>query len=573
MSAAFAARRKRQQMTQQEAARQLRNKTLGVQLAEIAAATDQRVDQWVDAQLAMPVVSGQMRSVVTTLRLPGFPVAPVLSGGFPAANQYVNWKFQQPEKLRTRIVYALLEYFSVGGLILTFGNARAHSVLWDILEPACVGGTYRSMMEQIVRSQTMAGWLTYFRNERTDGVRQPDENMAREILQLYSVGLWELNLDGSRRLTGQLEPSDPRYVLNGTAEVPTYGQSDIANLARAFTGLTPTESYDGGLTTAPINDTFQYGPGLGSDQLTDANGNTGVYVAMRYAPAYHESTLPKVALQGRINVSAGVGGDATLTAVLDALNTHPSTAPFFCREMIRLLTTSNPSRDYVARVASVFRNDGAGVVGNLRAVFRAIFLDQEVLAPMEKSLTMRVPAFEEQRLALVLAHAPSLTAEGAPLAMGDGVFPGSQVDNNSLIGMEVDGNLQMFQQASVFRRSPAEYQAAGAVFNAGLISPELATLGESQTSNLLNSSEAFQRIGNMARPIDRTNALSTGNRTALLNDMSLLITGGTAPASYLSTIADFLATRTTHDSAEGVSETYRSVAAALWLSPWSFARR
>jgi uncharacterized protein (DUF1800 family) len=572
-AAAAAARRKRRPMVQADAARHLRRATLGVQLTEIAAATGQRVDQWVDAQLALPVTVGQMRTVVNTGRIPGFPTAPATDLGWPGANQWLNWKFQQPEKLRTRIVYALLEYFSVGGLILQYGNPRAHSVLWDIFEQECVGGSFRIMIERVTRSQTMASWLTYWRNTRTDGVRQPDENYAREIMQLYTIGLWELNLDGSRRLTGQLDPSDPRYVLNGTAEVPTYGQSDIANVARVFTGMTATESYDGGATTAPINDTYQFGPGLGAGALTDAAGNTGYYVALRYAPAFHESTLPKVALQGRINVPGGADGDTSLAATLDALTVHPSTAPFFCREMIRLLTTSNPSPAYVARVASVFQNDGTGAVGNLRAVFRAIFLDQEVLAPVDRGLTMRVPSFEEQRLALVLAHAPRLTTEGAPLASGTGAFPGSQDLEFAQIGMDWESELQTFQNRSVFGRWPKEYRAAGGVFNAGLISPELATFGESQTSDLLNSSQVFQRIGNMARAADRTNALSTGNRAALLADLSLLLTGGTAPPSFLTELSNFLATRTANDSADGVSETYRSVAAALWLSPWGLARR
>lgn len=568
---ATAARRKRQPMTTQESARQLRRATLGVQFTEIAAAAGQTFEQWVDAQLDIPVIPNQRRITYDTARLPGFPAGPATSPFYARFLTFFHWKCYQPEKLQTRLAYALAEYFSVGGLSGSIESG--HAALGDIYESECVDGTFRTLIERVTRSQAMSRWLTYFRNTKTDGTRQPDENYGREILQLYTIGLWELNLDGTRKTTGQLEPSDPRYVLNGTNEVPTYGQSDITNMARVFTGMTARRSFNGGVTLEPANDSYDFAPNIGSSTLYDTTGANGWNASLVYADNYHEMSLPKVALQGRINVGTGVGGEATLATVLDALTNHPSTAPFFCSAMIRLLTTSNPSPQYVARVASVFLNDGQGVVGNLRAVFRAILLDQEVLAPIEKRLTTRIPSFEEQRIAAALAHTPKLTVEGAPVAEGIGNFPGSESVTDSAPGYSGEGPLTYLQNPSVFGRWPRGYSAAGGVFNAGLRSPELATLNEVNTTELINSGPLFDYMGNMARPIDRSNAMTTGDRAQLLQDLNLLFTGGAAPSEYLTELSGFLDTRGAFfDTDVGAAETYRAVAAALWLSPWGTVR-
>jgi hypothetical protein len=569
-AAAFAARRKRQPMPDTEAARQLARATLGVRYSEIAAATGQRFDQYVDAQLALPVTPGQCFTSLTNSRLPGFPAGPVIEGlGWPGWNQFFNWKFQQPEKLRTRIAYAMFEYFSVGGLVDALATGRAQAVLWDILEEEAVGGTFRSMIERISRSQVMSRWLTYYKNARSNGVTQPDENYARELMQLYTIGLYMLRPDGTRMPAGELPTDDPRYVAGSTADVPTYVQSDIFQVARVFTGMTTTETYDNTTVVTNYNDTFQYGPGLGTAGLLGLNGERGWAVPLVFAPGFHE-TGTKIALQGRVNIPANTPGDQSLDMLLDALVAHPSCAPFFATNMIRLLTTSNPRPEYVARVVSAFRTSPQG---NLPAMFRAIFLDQDVLAPQSKALTVRVPAFEESRLRLLLSTAPRLTAEGAPMGEGLGAFPGLQTVEFYAYGMEYVSPLQHGQNPSVFGRWPKAYRAAGAVFDGGLVSPELATLGESNVSLLYNSGQLFERVGNLADPTDRANVRTTGNRTALLARLNLVLCAGTAPPALMTQLSDWLATRgADQDTEAGVSETYRSLCAVLWLSPYSIAR-
>lgn len=567
---ATAARRKRQPMPDTEAARQLARATLGVRYSEIAAATGQRVDQWVDAQLALPVTPGQCYTSLTSNLLPGFPAGPAIDGvGWVGWNQFFNWKFQQPEKLRSRIAYALFEYFSVGGLVDAVATGRAQAVLWDIIEQECVGGTFRSMIERITRTQVMSRWLTYLKNARSNGVTQPDENYAREIMQLYCIGLWELRNDGTRKPAGELEVTDPRYVPGSTADVSTYVQSDIFQMARVFTGLTTTETYDGTNVVMTFDDTFQYGPGLGTTGLLGLNGERGWAVPLVFAPGFHE-TGSKIALQGRVNIPANTPGDTSLDMALDALVAHPSCAPFVALNMIRLLTTSNPRPEYVARVVSAFRTSADG---NLPAMFRAIFLDQDVLAPQSRGLTVRVPAFEEARLRLLLSTAPRLTSQLAPMGDGLGAYPGSQTVDLYLYGMEYINPLQLGQNSSVFGRWPKAYRAAGAVFSGGLVSPELATMGESNVSALYNSGQLFERVGNLAAALDRSDCRTTGNREALLARLNLVLCSGTAHPALMTLIGNWLATRgVDQDTEAGISETYRSLCAMLWISPYSIAR-
>jgi uncharacterized protein (DUF1800 family) len=574
MSAAyFALRRKRSPMSLADSNRHLRRATLGVNQTEAAAAVGQRVDQWFDAQFAIPYVPNQARTIADTQQFPDWPAGPYLTGGWPNGNQFLNWKFQRPEKLRTRCVYAIAEYFSVGAMADGVGSFQPYANHWEIIESEVHNGTFRSMLERITRSQLMAYWLTYYKNSRTDGVRQPDENYAREIMQLYTIGLWELNLDGSRRLNGQLPPEDPRYVPGGTAEVPTYMQADIENLARVFTGM--TARHWNGTSLVSVGDSYLYNAPIGGTNNQDLAGNTGWYAQMYYSPDHHESTLPKNALYGRIAIPAGTSGDDSLSTTLDALVNHPSMAPFFCKEMIRLMITSNPSPEYVARVASVFRNDGNGVVGNLRAVFKAIVTDQEAVAPLSKNLTSRIPSIEEQRLSFTLVWQRPLTVEGAPFAEPSGDYPGSTTYGLALFGMGWESPYHTFQNRSVFGRWPKAYAAAGPIFNSGRFSPELASLTEVQSSELLNSGDIVRAMSNSAPVWFRDNVMTTGDRTAVLEELNRIFTGNTAPPDFVAELMNWMTTQrhSFFDTPVLAANTLRNLMFAFWLSPWGIARK
>jgi uncharacterized protein (DUF1800 family) len=189
----------------------------------------------------------------------------------------------------------------------------------------------------------MGGFLTYRGNAKANlsSGALPDENYARELMQLFTIGLVELNRDGTPKLSaGQV--------------VETYDQEDITGLARVFTG------WD-----------FDYAGAAGAVAMTtpDYVRRPMTQVASRYesgAKSFLGTTIP-----------AGTPALQCLTMALDALFAHANVAPFFCRQLIQRLVTSNPSPAYVRRIATVFENDGFGVRGNLAAVVRALLLDTE----------------------------------------------------------------------------------------------------------------------------------------------------------------------------------------------------
>ncbi len=202
----------------------------------------------------------------------------------------------------------------------------------------------------------MGFFLTYNRNEREDPAsgRIPDENYAREVMQLFTIGLSELNPDGTFRLDG-----------SGN-RIPTYGQAEIAGMARVFTGLS-----------------------WGGPDFSDAAYNGAIYRPTNEAVPYdqpmkiypnHASTSEKRIIRGVI-IPAGTPGDESLRIALDTLFNHPNVGPFIGEQLIKRLVTSNPSRNYVSRVSAAFNNNGTGVRGDLRAVIRAILLDPEARDP------------------------------------------------------------------------------------------------------------------------------------------------------------------------------------------------
>jgi uncharacterized protein (DUF1800 family) len=571
-AAAFSA--KRQPLTIGEAGRQLRRCTLGQTYEQIQSASGQRFDQWIDSQFALPFVAGQAATTMSSNRLPGFAAGPALQNGGEAhakLAQFLLWKGHQPEVLRTRLTWALWELFSVGGAgTQSAAVAVGFGDFWDVLESAVNSGTWRSLIEEVTLTQLMSQWLTYYRNAKSDGVRQPDENYAREIMQLYSIGLWELREDGTRKLTGELDPGDPRYVASGTDEVPTYQQADITNVARIFTGMIPP------VLGTPIATVFGVdtwrSPGF--SDYDDGAGRTGWRTRLTWSPTHHETTLAKQALYGLVNIPVGTDGPLSLAMFLAALETHPSTAPFFCKAMIRLLVTSNPSPAYVHRVVSVFKNDGTGQIGNLRAVFKAILTDQEALAPVSKGLTMRAASFEEHIFQQIFSTAPALTVEGAPLADGAFAYPGTtDIMQYGMMGMPVPSSYSVMQNPSVFGRWPKEYKAPGEIFNNGLVSPEMATLTEGSISTLMGTGSPLnQRTSNKASAQDRADCTNAANHAALVDRWCVTLAGNRPDATFRSELVSWLGTRTGLTTEDNRSETLRGIIYSIMQTPWANVR-
>ena len=250
------------------------------------------------------------------------------------------------DQLRQRVAYALSQILVISpdGEKLLSRRWEAFAYHNDILAKYAFGN-YRDLLLAITKSPGMGVFLTYQGNEKGDPVthRQPDENYARELMQLFSIGLFQLNLDGT-----------PKLDANGHM-IPTYTQADIEEMARVFTGW-------------DLSKNSRYG--LQSPQ------NNGNYLEdMEFTAQYHDDG-EKTVLGHTIPAGQGIHD---IEAAIDVLMQNDSMAPFISKLLIQRLVTSNPTPAYVARVATVFNDNGNGVKGDLKAVVRAILLDDEAL--------------------------------------------------------------------------------------------------------------------------------------------------------------------------------------------------
>jgi uncharacterized protein (DUF1800 family) len=229
-------------------------------------------------------------------------------------------------------------------------------------------GNFRQLMEDVTLSPTMGEYLDMRNNDMADTTRgtKANENYARELMQLFTIGLFELNQDGTPQLDASGKP------------IPTYDQTTIQNFAKIYTGWTyPTKP---GATLQKHNPPYYIGPMVPYESNHD--------------------TTSKTLLNGLV-VPAGGTAESDLKAALDDIFNHQNVAPFISRQLIQHLVTSNPSPAYVSRIAAVFSDNGGGVRGDLRAVVRAILLDPEArvgdynpsATPPDTSGHLREPVF------------------------------------------------------------------------------------------------------------------------------------------------------------------------------------
>ncbi len=275
---------------------------------------------------------------------------------------------QLPDPLRQRMAFALSEILVVSDRpesLAVYPEGMAQ--FYDLFETQAFGN-YGTLLKAVALHPVMGVYLSHLGNQKANATLNlhPDENFAREIMQLLSIGLWELNLDGSRKLDAQ-----GRFI-------PTYSNTDITELARVFTGFTWGDS-----TNFNANN-LAYGDHLQPMKCWDAVHDLGA-----------KSLLQGLQLPARV-ASAGNTGTAGLAdvdaAVMNLFN-HPNVGPFIAIRLIQRFITSNPSPGYISRVATVFNNNGSNVRGDLKAVIKAILMDSEARDPA----MMELPTFGKLR--------------------------------------------------------------------------------------------------------------------------------------------------------------------------------
>jgi uncharacterized protein (DUF1800 family) len=245
--------------------------------------------------------------------------------------------------------------------------------------------SYRELLEAVSLHPQMGIYLSHLRNQKADARtgRVPDENFAREVMQLFSIGLHELEPDGSARLAG----GQP---------IETYAASDIGGLARVFTG------WSWNCPAWPDNGCFLWGEADGARDPDRA------FKPMLGYPQYH-AREEKAFLGTRIAEQAMPDPFASLKAALDALAAHPNVGPFIGRQLIQRLVTSNPSPAYVRDVARVFADNGSGQRGDMKAVVKAILMHPEARRMSDRSGKIREPVL---RLTALLRAFPFASDTG-----------------------------------------------------------------------------------------------------------------------------------------------------------------
>jgi uncharacterized protein (DUF1800 family) len=261
-----------------------------------------------------------------------------------------NLNLSNEDELRQRVAYALSEIFVVSLVTDLGGNAFALSSYYDVLTKNALGN-FRDLLLEVTLHPSMGFYLNHLNNPRTIPLANihPDENYAREIQQLFSIGLYELNQNGTRKTDTQGN------------WIPTYGQMEIKEFAKVFTGL--------GLSAVMPN---MY--------IDEPEFFLDIYLAdmtkpMKMYEEWHEPGQKQL-LNGFI-VPSGQTGMKDINDAIDNLFNHPNVGPFIGKQLIQKLVTSNPSPGYVSRVSEAFNDNGQGIRGDLRAVIKAILLDSE----------------------------------------------------------------------------------------------------------------------------------------------------------------------------------------------------
>lgn len=428
-----------------------------------------------------------------------------------------------PDQVRQRCALALSEFFcsSKDGIdghpwLRNFGTAD----YWDQLCTHAFG-SFRALLEVVTLHPLIGVNLNTKGNQKEDGLgRVPDENYAREVMQLFSIGLYQLNNDGS-----------VKRDANGK-KLETYTNVDVVQLARVFTG------YD--LDFRDLTSTLTPGD-LGIRWPDRRMSTRPMFLEERKHSVLEKSFLGTT-------IPAGTPGAESLRLALDTLFNHPNVGPFLGRQMIQRLVTSNPSPAYVARVAAAFNDNGIGVRGDLKAMFRAVLLDDEARSAAAG------PTFGRLREPMVR------------FVQWGRTFASETVRNSWKVeGME-DGQNRIGQcplrAPSVFNfYRPGYVPPSTRTGAAGLTAPEFQIVNETTASSYVNCMEEFIRnglvtstsddlytTGAFVEPIfkrilaDYSNEMSLVNDSAaLVNHLNLVLCGGKLTDATRSAISRALA--------------------------------
>lgn len=463
-----------------EASRFLGQAGFGATDAQIGRVQTLGYSGWLDEQFAAPRSQGHYDWMVER----GYAVTTNINNFNGTDNTLWRKLISSPDVLRQRVTLALSEIFvvSMTGLPINWRGFVAAAYM-DVLETNAFG-TYRTLLGEVTLSPGMGSYLNMRGNLREDPAtgRVPDENYSREVLQLFSLGLTELAADGT--------------LKNGVA-TDTYGQDTITGLAKVFTGWNnnAANNTDPGYAQRPM-------------VLTAANHSTSVKQFLG------------------VTIAAGTPGATALQTALDTIAAHPNVGPFIGRQLIQRLVASNPSPAYVARVSAVFANNGAGVRGDLRAVIKAILLDDEARRAPVAGDTTRGKLREPVVRFIQWARTFGLASPTGLWNIGNVSDPSTRLGQSPLRSPSV---------FNFFR--PGYVPPNSALGTLNLNAPEFQITNESTVVGWANWAQTFVQSGVGETRPDYTAELALAtDATALVKRVSLLLSGDTLSAATLATI-------------------------------------
>ena len=473
------------------------------------SSTDDEIEQvrnkgyagWLDAQMAQPMTQSGWDWLISR----GYNSAAGNILDNDAYADFMVWYqlMQASDAMRKRVALALSEIMVVSTTSIEGESCSfAMAAYWDLLNRHAFGN-YRTLLGAIALNPAMGLFLNTLNNQKEDAAtgRQPDENFAREVMQLFTIGLYQLNMDGT-----------PRLGANGRP-IETYGMNDVSNLARVFTGyvLDPTGHVKG---TKPER-----------------------YRNPMIIKANQHSTLDASFLG--TTIAGSTPPAQKLAMALDTLFNHPNTAPFIARQLIQRLVSSAPTPAYVGRVAAVFANNGAGVRGDLAAVVKALLLDPEARRdPAQAPPTwgkLREPIVRCVQWVRTFGAAPK---NGAAWLMED------QSDPSEGLGQSPLRSPSVF---NFFR--PGYVPPNTALASTGQSAPEFQITNETTVASYINFMEGAISDGIDG---DKNTKIRVENYTremalvddpkALVNRLNLLLAGGQLSSATLATISGAIAT-------------------------------
>ncbi len=374
---------------------------------------------------------------------------------FKMRNQFFNNALTQPDQLRQRVAWSLSQFFVVSAMKdpdmeAGYVMARYHQILFEE-----AFGNFETLMLKVTLSPQMGHYLDMVDNAKANprAGTEPNENFARELMQLFSIGVNELSADGSPLLDTSGQP------------IPSYGQPEIKAFARVFTGWT-YPPYDAPQTAGPDDRRYFAKPMV----PVAADHDTGAKALLK------GTTLP-----------AGQSADADVRAAVHNVFMHPNVGPYFAKHLVRQMVTGNPSPAYVARVAAAFNNNGGGVRGDMKAVLRAVLLDPEARGDVKTDASYGM-------LKEPVLYITSLLRQLGAASDGAGLDQPAKA-----MGQDV------FYSPTVFNYYPAEYRIPGT----SLVAPQFGIHNTNTVLHRMNFAYEMIYDGGYGPDSDVPNAIGT----------------------------------------------------------------